>query len=726
MQTVEHPSTFSPRAAYDGNKLLYSIVNLGGSRTFDVNMSDRRPVDPNNKKGVFTVKLTLARIFKPQLLNALLSGQTTDEDEHLAAINFLQVLLRQAPMQNTVRGAHNARSVFTEHHKRDVANFPLELWRGYFQSVRPAVNKMLVNVDMTAAAMYKGERVDFWAISFLHDQNARRLTQMTKDSPDFKRLKAALKNVRVLTKVPDNKRARPIREIICNVGNYDFFDDSINQTTTIKEYFVRRHGYRLQNPNSFGLGFGPGGKIVVPAEVCVIEPGQIYKKVLPPELAPDMLRFSAVLPHERIADIGNAFLSYHESDFVSQVGMRINPLPMEIVGRLLQPPVIQYRDGQAPARNDTRGVWNVVNQKFVESGMPSTWAVVDFSGLDDNTIGRFTQDLIRACGTAGMNVNPSFQIFRGNAHNVPRSLEEASRQPRPDLLLIIVPDSAAPVIKGIKLWGDCTTGMRTQCIKRGKVPRANSQYHNNVALKINVKLGGINSLPGPASPISEALRKMPTMVVGADVGHPGPGIRDRPSITSLVASTDPYMSKYCAYTRIQPPRVEIIERLDHMIYEAMLKFVQINKAPPLRIIFFRDGVSEGEYDTVHKEEIPAIYRAWAKFLEVNKKQGVPLSLTFIVVGKRHHIRFFPAERDPRSVRPPNRHSPFPLPSFSLCFYRLFTRADSTGGSATEKSGNVHGGLVVDRDVSTPTALDFYLQSHSGLKGSTSDSLPAPG
>jgi hypothetical protein len=52
--------------------------------------------------------------------------------------------------------------------------------------------------------------------------------------------------------------------------------------------------------------------------------------------------------------------------------------------------------------------------------------------------------------------------------------------------------------------------------------------------------------------------------LGADVTHPGPGIRDRPSIASLVSSFDSTFSRYAAFTRVQPPRVEVIEDLEEM------------------------------------------------------------------------------------------------------------------------------------------------------------------
>lgn len=57
-------------------------------------------------------------------------------------------------------------------------------------------------------------------------------------------------------------------------------------------------------------------------------------------------------------------------------------------------------------------------------------------------------------------------------------------------------------------------------------------------------------------------------------------------------------------------------------------------------------------------------------------------VTFIVVGKRHHIRFAPS------------HS-------------------GTG----DRSGNCPAGFVVDDKITSPGIFDFYLQSQGGLLGS---------
>ena len=94
-------------------------------------------------------------------------------------------------------------------------------------------------------------------------------------------------------------------------------------------------------------------------------------------------------------------------------------------------------------------------------------------------------------------------------------------------------------------------------------------------------------------------------LLGADVSHAGPGV-NKPSIASIVWSMDQAASVYKSVSSVQHPRAEIITNLGEMVKTAILSFVQVAKAPPSRIIFYRDGVSEGEFDTVKQREIPAI------------------------------------------------------------------------------------------------------------------------
>ena len=87
---------------------------------------------------------------------------------------------------------------------------------------------------------------------------------------------------------------------------------------------------------------------------------------------------------------------------------------------------------------------------------------------------------------------------------------------------------------------------------------------------------------------------------------------------------------------------------------------------PERILFYRDGVSSGQFERVRVEETLGIYQAGSRF-DVFDQEGRAVfeyapNLTFVTVQKRHSARFIPG--DPRD--------------------------------ADRKTGNVKAGTVVDR------------------------------
>ncbi|KAI0305799.1 Piwi domain-containing protein, partial [Multifurca ochricompacta] len=536
-----------------------------------------------------------------------------------------------------------------------------------------------------------------WACTFLQRFSGRPQKMRVQDlerlsADDVKLLKSVLKGVRVTVSVPAGRRpARPIKDLIPDVGYYSFMKG--DEETTIKDYYNETYGLRLQFPRLFGICVNVQQKIIVPAEICTIVGGQMYKKVLMPELMSDVLRQVTKTPLDRIKAIEGGvsvlmlcqFLDYKNSPFFSQIGMQVDLRPLETPARLLQPPDIQYRGSivdlsnqaeKVKATSGTHGTWNVLRRQFFRPAPPSLWAVVSFApqNFPLSAVEQSVSRLKLCCEKLGkrLNLNPLY-------------FQKDLKQRPPCLVLVVLPESAAAQRKAVKAWGDVTRQVATQCVRTGKFKNANDQYYNNLALKINIKLGGINSHPN--SQIYTGLNKEPTMIVGADVTHPGPGIRDRPSIASLVSSFDATFSRYAAFTKVQVPRMEVIEELEEMFLTALRYFLHTNRVSPRRIIFYRDGVSEGEFQTVEEIEIKALSDAWDKFTEIreaNVPKGVPVPLVFIVVGKRHHLRFF----------------------------------QGAGPRIHDNTGNVYGGLVVDKEVGSPHKSDFYLQSHPGLKGTS--------
>lgn len=114
--------------------------------------------------------------------------------------------------------------------------------------------------------------------------------------------------------------------------------------------------------------------------------------------------------------------------------------------------------------------------------------------------------------------------------------------------------------------------MATQCVQAKNVNKTSPQTLSNLCLKINVKLGGINSILVPS--IRPKVFNEPVIFLGVDVTHPPAGDNKKPSIAAVVGSMDAHPSRYAATVRVQQHRQEIIQELSSMVrYVIFLKFI---------------------------------------------------------------------------------------------------------------------------------------------------------
>ena len=261
-----------------------------------------------------------------------------------------------------------------------------------------------------------------------------------------------------------------------------------------------------------------------------------------------------------------------------------------------------------------------------------------------------------------------------------KNLAGDSKQTR--LVLIIIPASNTPLYNRIKQIGDVKVGVHTVCVVGEKFAKSSPQYFANVALKFNLKLGGINQLVDKSR--LGIIDEGKTMVVGVDVTHPSPGSApNAPSVAGMVASVDRWLGQWPADLRIQEARVEMVSELDSMLKSRLRlwKTQGERRALPENLLVYRDGVSEGQYATVINTELPLLRKACAElYPPSDTKKGLPY-ITIIIVGKRHHTRFYP-----------------------------------TNAGDADRSSNPKNGTVVDRGVTEARNWDFFLQSHTALQG----------
>ncbi|KAJ8929622.1 hypothetical protein NQ314_017664, partial [Rhamnusium bicolor] len=204
-----------------------------------------------------------------------------------------------------------------------------------------------------------------------------------------------------------------------------------------------------------------------------------------------------------------------------------------------------------------------------------------------------------------------------------------------DVIFVIVPNSG-PQYSYVKTAAEINVGCLTQCVKSNTISKMREATALNLLLKVNSKLNGVNHCLENKPDIM----KRPFMIMGADVTHPSPDARNIPSVAAVTASHDPKAFKYNICWRLQQPKVEIIEDLEAIVVEQLLFFNQQTGYKPETIIFFRDGVSEGQFEQVRNAEIRAIRSACKRIQRTDYEPKI----TFLVVQKRHHTRLFPLDK----------------------------------------------------------------------------------
>jgi len=147
-------------------------------------------------------------------------------------------------MQPNLNYPFNTRSFFTPGGKKDI-NAGLELWQGYFQSLRPSQNRMYVNIDISTGVMYKPMKLIGLCLEFFRRNNPQDLGKMP--DADRVRLQRFIANVRVETKYGKRDRVHVIKKISRESARTYRFNTSDGNSTTVENYF-KTLGITLQYP----------------------------------------------------------------------------------------------------------------------------------------------------------------------------------------------------------------------------------------------------------------------------------------------------------------------------------------------------------------------------------------------------------------------------------------------------------------------------------------------
>ncbi|CAK9150489.1 unnamed protein product [Ilex paraguariensis] len=692
------------RLAYDGRKSAYTAGPLPfNSKDFVVKLEDQDG-GASRREREFRVSIKFAAKADFHHLQQFLQSRQLDAPQE--TIQVLDVVLRATPSINyTVVG----RSFFSPSMGAGDLADGLQYWKGFYQSLRPTQMGLSLNIDMSARGFYDPILVSKFVAKYF---NINDLTRPLSDQDRIK-VKRALKGVRVELSHREYVKRYKISGVSTQPTSQLMFPlDDTGAKVSVVQYFREKYNIILKYAFLPALLAGSDAKpVYLPMEICKIVEGQRYTKKLNEKQVTALLRATCQRPGERERSIRQVvgYNNYNNDKLVNEeFGIQVRPDLTSVDARVLPPPTLKYHDTGREARVDPRvGQWNMIDKKMVNGGRVEFWTCISFSRARMN-LDQFCHDLVSMCCSKGMVFNDPFlpidlahpgqiekALYNIHAQSTAKLASMGLPGKQLQLLIIVLPDFSGSYGK-IKRVCETELGIVSQCCQPRQAQRSNKQYLENVALKINVKVGGRNTvLVDAVDRRIPFLTDRPTIVFGADVTHPTPGEDSSPSIASVVASVDwPEVTKYRGLVSAQAHKEEIIQDLyktyqdpqrgtvhTGMIRELLIAFRKSTGHKPDRIIFYRDGVSEGQFSQVLLYEMDAIRKACVS-LEENYLPRV----TFVVVQKRHHTRLFPVDHN-------NRNS-------------------------TDKSGNILPGTVVDTQICHPTEFDFYLCSHAGIQGTS--------
>ena len=243
---------------------------------------------------------------------------------------------------------------------------------------------------------------------------------------------------------------------------------------------------------------------------------QYYTRKLSSKLQPTMTRICGeqepqVRFEENEAQIRNLIASSRrcETDFLRAYGLSLVEKFVQVDARLLDLPRLNG-PGDKPKKLEN-GAWKDTDF-IIPAKIPSNfqWMVVNFTreyGRDifraptREQVNSLIDNLLGAARRSGLNLprpNPASDICYNETYRDPKDLKDAfndylNDHPNLSLILFLIPANDE-LYNNIKFISELEMGIVTQCVAHAKTNKFSDRtYGQNLMLKINSKLGGINA-----------------------------------------------------------------------------------------------------------------------------------------------------------------------------------------------------------------------------------------
>uniref|UniRef100_A0A915DWN8 Piwi domain-containing protein n=1 Tax=Ditylenchus dipsaci TaxID=166011 RepID=A0A915DWN8_9BILA len=503
------------------------------------------------------------------------------------------------------------------------------------------------------------------------------------------------------------------------------------QSTTVEAYFSQVYAINLRRPNLPCVIERRGTTTInyYPLEVLNIIAGQRVPRQKQNDITDKIISACLARPFEFRSNIerqkGKALLDENNNNFLREHKVRINREIETTDAERLFAPAIFYsaNDVTQPGSDGSLDNWMMVGKMaqrdrhyVAPAQFPKVWATVVFQReVSEEDKRQFLQSLSRTAVTRGVQMRqPMNEAFDLKDIEYIKSRFNTFRQNHVEYVMYFTKNKTDYVHNIMKLmeidYKIVTQNVTVPTLNKaiGKGARQSPLVIENILLKLNLKLGGINHSLATSQEFLQRnadkgildnflnLRWMNDcyMFLGLDLSHAAPqSFMQRqanqqtfePTIVG-VAYTLGHPVKMRGTYLLQESRVTYIQTLKDTIKMALYNFADERERFPTHMFVYRGGVSEGEYRIIVHREKSAFDAALDEIQEEVESGGNTFhrpNLTIIVVQRASNYRIVPFNV--------NRNAP-------------------------AHAQNVPCGTVVDKQIMHPTLTEFLLVGHKTIQG----------
>ncbi|KAI9812851.1 MAG: hypothetical protein M1832_006472 [Thelocarpon impressellum] len=498
----------------------------------------------------------------------------------------------------------------------------LEAIRGVFQTVQIRFGLLTLNVDTATTAFWTPEKN---LIEMLHatsglpmhqDLEAWCIQYPQRFSSASSRLVGMFFNVKHLKTARNARKVKITRWSVQDA--YQIRHTHAFLLLKLLGHFRTAYNITLKYPK-LPLVVTKDGHF--PVELCYSAPGERYKETLQGAETSDFIRF-ATAP---------AFVRFQQ---IAENVKKLNwPRHRNIVtGQITMP--LRWDVGISAAKDWFR----------LGPSSCAGWGLMYFPGtrnIDDSTLQELAVNMRKSLRELGVGISSDMPSFlRGNPMGDIKALiaelmgksASVNGGAKPRLLVFLLHQGGDRLYSIIKTVCDTLFGVASQVMVAEKALSLRGQPQYLANLRMN---------PPP------------------------------PTFSALSASWDRDCARYTSVTSAQTAKTQLIDDFKAMAKVLLQRYAEKNNGSlPDSIVYYRDGLSEGEFNQILITEAAPLKELCAEY------RGNSPKLTVVVCVKRHHTRLFPTERG-------------------------------------DKNGNVLPGTVVENNSKTN---DIYLVAHPGLQG----------